>query len=57
MPFKAASPMKKATGAQAGSYYGTLGGRISYEPVSLGCAGQALLLCSGMRKTSTHSHA
>lgn len=54
MPFKAASPMKKATGAQAGSYYGTLGGRISYEPVSLGCAGQALLLCSGMRKTSTH---
>lgn len=33
MPFKAASPMKQAPGAQAGTFYGTIGGKIPYIPV------------------------
>ena len=33
VPFKAASPMKQAPAAQAGTFYGTIGGKIAYEPV------------------------
>ena len=34
-PFKQASPMKKAPAAQGGTFYGTIGGKIPYEPVRL----------------------
>ena len=33
VPFKAASPMKQAPAAQAGTFYGTIGGKIPYVPV------------------------
>ena len=33
VPFKQASPMKKAPAAQNGTFYGTIGGKIPYEPV------------------------
>ncbi|KAL3158746.1 hypothetical protein ABBQ32_011474 [Trebouxia sp. C0010 RCD-2024] len=32
VPFKAASPMKQAPGAQTGTHYGTFGGKIPYVP-------------------------
>ena len=35
VPFKQASPMKKAPAAQGGTFYGTIGGKIPYEPVRL----------------------
>ena len=37
VPFKAASPMKQAPAAQAGTYYGTIGGKIPYVPVCFPC--------------------
>lgn len=33
VPFKQASPMKKAPAAQGGTFYGTIGGKIPYVPV------------------------
>ena len=33
VPFKAASPMKQSPAAQAGTFYGTIGGKIPYVPV------------------------
>ena len=33
VPFKQASPMKKAPAAQGGTFYGTIGGKILYVPV------------------------
>lgn len=33
VPFKPASPMKQAPAAQAGTFYGSIGGIIRYEPV------------------------
>ena len=42
VPFKAASPMKQAPAAQAGTFYGTIGGKIPYIPV---CSPGILNLC------------
>lgn len=33
VPFKPANPMKQAPAAQAGTFYGSIGGIIRYEPV------------------------